>query len=158
MDGDFNGFNSVLAGYPKLDEYGKYKNKNSEEKSLDDEKVVIYAPHHSLFASNNFATFDLYKDYMFEIAKNNADIKFVFKPHPLLRFQINERYREGKIDFSMSDYDKYVEAWNNLPNGEVVDQGDYIELFEKSACLITDCGSFIGEYFPSCKPCIYLFT
>lgn len=158
MDGDFNGFNSVLAGYPKLDEYGKYKNKNSEEKSLDDEKVVIYAPHHSLFASNNFATFDLYKDYMFEIAKNNADIKFVFKPHPLLRFQINARYREGKIDFSMSDYDKYVEAWNNLPNGEVVDQGDYIELFEKSACLITDCGSFIGEYFPSCKPCIYLFN
>lgn len=158
MDGDFNGFNSVLAGYPKLDEYGKYKNKNSEEKSLDDEKVVIYAPHHSLFASNNFATFDLYKDYMFEIAKNNADIKFVFKPHPLLRFQINERYREGKIDFSMSDYDKYVEGWNNLPNGEVVDQGDYIELFEKSACLITDCGSFIGEYFPSCKPCIYLLN
>ena len=24
--------------------------------------------------------------------------------------------------------------------------------------MITDCGSFIGEYFPSGKPCIYLFN
>ena len=24
--------------------------------------------------------------------------------------------------------------------------------------MITDCGSFIGEYFPSLNPCIYLFN
>ena len=51
-----------------------------------------------------------------------------------------------------------MKEWDQLPNGEVVDQGDYIELFEKSSCMITDCGSFIGEYFPSGKPCIYLFN
>ena len=158
MDSDFNGFNTVLAGYPKLDEYGESKTNAGSTKEYEGKKIVIYAPHHSLFASNNFATFDLYKDHMLEIVKQNPKFYFVIKPHPLLKFQINARFCEGKIDFSKEDYEKYLEEWDKLPNGEVVDQGDYIELFEKSYCMITDCGSFIGEYFPSGKPCIYLFN
>ena len=39
-----------------------------------------------------------------------------------------------------------------------MDSGEYISMFMDSDCMITDCGSFIGEYFPSSHPCIYLFN
>lgn len=156
-DGDFNGFNTVLGGYPKLDEYFN-ENSSLPEKLENDKPIVIYAPHHSLFASNNFATFDLYKDMMMDMARNNPDINFVFKPHPLLPFQIKAREKGGAIDFSQQDYWDYIEEWNNLENGVVMTQGEYINLFKRCLCLITDCGSFIGEFLPAQKPCIYMFN
>lgn len=156
-DGEFNGYNTILSGYPKFDEYEKSDGK-LPDKLNNDKPLVIYAPHHSLFASNNFATFDLYKDIMLNLVKENPQINFVIKPHPLLPFQIDARAREGKICFTKADYEEYLKEWNNLENGLVVDQGDYIRLFKKSCCLITDCGSFIGEYVPSKNPCIYIFN
>ena len=156
-DGDFNGYNTVLAGYPKLDDYRR-TDFELPEKLKNGKPIVIYAPHHSLFASNNFATFDLYKDFMMNMVKSNPDYNFVIKPHPLLPYQIDARYREGKIDFSREEYEKYIAEWNNLPNGCLMDQGEYIGLFKACKCMITDCGSFIGEFLPSLKPCIYLFN
>lgn len=156
-DSDFNGFNTVMSGYPKFDDY--FKNEQQLPEKIDNGKpIVIYAPHHSLFASNNFATFDLYKDVMLDFVKRNPKINFVLKPHPLLPFQIDARNREGKISYTKKDYEKYIEEWNNLENGLLVTQGDYIKLFQRCSCMITDCGSFIGEFLPSQNPCIYLFN
>lgn len=156
-DSDFNGFNTVMGGYPKFDEYNKSLS-DLPDKINNGKPIVIYAPHHSLFASNNFATFDLYKDFMMELVINNPDINFVIKPHPLLPYQINARAQEGKINFTRKDYEDYLQKWNSLDNGYVADEGDYIKYFKKCQCMITDCGSFIGEFFPSLKPCIYLFN
>lgn len=156
-DGDFNGFNTVFTGYPKLDDYYNQDEK-LPDKLNNGKPLVIYAPHHSLFVSNNFATFDLYKDDMFEFVKTHTEINFVFKPHPLLAFQIEARYNEGKIDFSKKDFEEYMMKWNSLQNGYVETKGDYIKYFKACSCMITDCGSFIGEYFPSGNPCIYLFN
>lgn len=156
-DGGFSGFNTVLGGYPKFDEY-VLDNQIIPEKLNNGKPLVIYAPHHSLFVTNNFATFDLYKDMMLQFAKDNPHINFVFKPHPLLPFSIEARYREKKIDFTKDEYDAYIKEWDGLENGMVITQGDYIKLFKICKCLITDCGSFIGEYFPSQNACIYLFN
>lgn len=156
-DGDFSAFNTVLSGYPKFDDYFQ-KDVQLPEKLNNGKPIVIYAPHHSLFVSNNFATFDLYKDMMLELARTHAEINFVLKPHPLLPFQIKARSKTGCISFTYEDYLDYVKEWENLPNGMCIFQGDYIKLFRASNCLITDCGSFIGEYLPSLHPCIYLFN
>lgn len=156
-DGEFSGFNTVLSGYPKFDEYYT-EDDQLPEKINNGKPVVIYAPHHSLFVSNNFATFDLYKDLMLELVKDHSEINFVFKPHPLLPFQIKARERSGDISFSQQDYFDYMQEWDNQPNGICITQGDYIKLFKKSCCMITDCGSFIGEYLPSLHPCIYIFN
>lgn len=156
-DGDFNAFNTVLSGYPKFDHY-RADHGQLPEKIRNGKRTVIYAPHHSLGVSNNFATFDLYKDIMLKLVKDHPEINFVFKPHPLLPFQIKNRYENGKIDFSYEDYMNYMEEWNGLPNGLCVTQGDYIGLFIHSDCMITDCGSFIGEYLPSLHPCIYIYN
>lgn len=153
-DGEFSGFNTVLSGYPKLDEYFNKKDQFPDNGN----PIVIYAPHHSLGVSNNFATFDLYKDIIMELVKKHREINFVFKPHPLLPFQIKAREKEGRISFGQEDYFDYLHEWNSQPNGMCVTQGDYIKLFKKSHCMITDCGSFIGEYLPSLHPCIYIFN
>lgn len=156
-DSDFNGFNTVLSGYPKFDEYNKSLSE-LPDKINNGKPIVIYAPHHSLFASNNFATFDLYKDIMLNLVEDNLEINFVIKPHPLLPYQINARFGEGKIKFSRDDYEDYLKKWQSLENGYVADEGDYIKYFKNCKCMITDCGSFIGEFLPSLKPCIYIFN
>ncbi len=154
-DAEFNGYNTVFTGYPKLDDY---KEIVKRENDAGRRKKVIYAPHHSLGVSNNLATFDLYKDKFLALVKKYPEIDFVLKPHPLLQYQIRTRHEAGAISFSREDYWQYVEEWRSLPNGFFVDSGEYISMFMDSDCMITDCGSFIGEYFPSSHPCIYLFN
>lgn len=157
-DAEFNGMNIVKAGYPKFDDYESSKNGDLPQRLNNDNKTVIYAPHWSLDIENNFATFDLYKDIIFEFAKDHPDINFVFKPHPELEFRIKNLHAWGKSNFSQEDYKDYIHKWNDLPNGLCITQGGYINIFEHSDCMITDCGSFIGEYLLSLKPCIYLFN
>lgn len=157
-DAEFNGFNIVKAGYPKFDDYEMAKDEELPVKLQNMRKTVIYAPHWSLDIENNFATFYLYKDIILDYAINHPEINFVFKPHPELGFRIKALHKRGTLDFSYKDYEEYMKAWDSLPNGLCVTQGGYISIFERSDCMITDCGSFIGEYLPSLNPCIYLFN
>lgn len=156
-DGEFSGYNTVLSGYPKFDDYSS-TNAELPPKLQNNKRTIIYAPHHSLGVSNNFATFDLYKDVILEAVRNNPDINFVLKPHPLLAFQIKRLYSEGKLSVSYEEYIKYMEEWDRLPNGICITKGEYISIFMRSSCMITDCGSFIGEYLPSLNSCIYIFN
>lgn len=158
MDASFNGFNMIMSGYPKYDDY-YLKEISIPEKINNSKPIVIYAPHHSLGGvSNNLATFDLYGGLILDFVKHNPEINFVFKPHPLLYMNIYSCYKQGKINFSELDYENYIKEWGSQPNAVVVSEGDYIGLFRKSCCMITDCGSFIGEYLPSLNPCIYIFN
>lgn len=157
-DAEFNGFNTVLAGYPKFDDYNKDDKDNLPEKLKNHNKTVIYAPHWSIETENNFSTFDLYKDIMLDEVKKHPEINFVFKPHPELGFRIRALSKAGRMDFTYEDYLEYMREWDSLPNGVCVTQGDYIGIFKRSSCMITDCGSFIGEYLPSLNPCIYIFN
>lgn len=157
-DSDFNGFNTVFCGYPKFDDYNIQEGRFIPSKIDNGKPIVIYAPHHSLGVSNNFATFDLYWKTIFEFVKRHKEINYVFKPHPLLKYQIAARSKSGNISITIDDYNKYLDDWNNLENGIVYETGEYIELFKRSKCMITDCGSFIGEYLPSTHPCIYILN
>lgn len=149
------GTNAVLAGYPKLDAYAKPITECKIPKKIDNgNPIVIYAPHHSIkntWEPSNIATFHLYyKDFM-KLAHDNPNVNFVFKPHPNLIFAVAE-----KGIMTSSEYEKYISDWNNLPNGIVVQNGDYIDLFRRSDLMIMDCGSFIGEWLLTGKPCMYL--
>ena len=152
-----NGFNTVLTGYPKLDSYKKDIKECIIPKKIDNgNKIVIYAPHWSIGKIDTLTrlgTFNLYHKYFMKLLKENPNINFVFKPHPSLRDRI--------IDYKIMDieyYENYIKEWNNSNNGIYISDGEYIDLFRKSSCLITDSGSFIAEYLPSENPCIYLIN
>lgn len=151
------GVNTVLTGYPKLDSYAKpLEDCIIPEKINNENPIVIYAPHFSIALEQehrNWATFQYYHEYFLSLVKKHPNINFVFKPHPELRHRLH--YLQI---MTMDEFDKYVEEWNSLQNGLYIFDGEYIDLFRKSDLLIQDSGSFIGEWLPTGKPCMFLIN
>ena len=143
---------AVVTGHPKMDHY-KEQYKVSESvltARKNAKKIVIYAPHHAISdTSLKYSTFLWSGPWMLDFARKRSDMHFVFKPHPRLRYAL-------RVDASMevADIDNYYEAWNDLPNAELHDTGDYLGLFNSSDLLITDYGSFLFEYLYANKPAI----
>ncbi len=144
-----------VTGYPKLDFYRQRQAIQAEgkpdAKSLD-RLHLIYAPHHALDpASIQLGTFDWSGQLILEIASRRRDIRWTYKPHPKMRRGVK---KSGLM--STAEYDRYVNAWDELPNAEVRDGGDYFDVFTASDGLITDCGSFLAEYMPTGSPILWL--
>ena len=151
----FCGINNILLGDPKLDTYYTPMNECTIPAKIDNNNpIVIYAPHWSIkyeWEPSNLSTFHIYYKYFLNLVKTNPNINFVFKPHPNLRLQL-----EKKGIMSAKEYQNYINEWDSQVNGLYVYDGEYIDLFRKSDLLIQDSGSFIGEWLPTEKPCIYL--
>lgn len=157
--GAWNNLNAVLSGYPKLDAYVKPYSANIPPKIDNGKPLIIYAPHHSIHTGINLATFHLYHKYFFDMVLQHPEFNFVYKPHPDLRNRIIDIYNANRHDtITPDEYDQYVKKWDSMPNGIYIDDGEYIELFKRSTCLITDSFSFIAEYLPSKHPCIYILN
>lgn len=146
--------NLLAVGSLKFDNY-KLPIKQEFEDLWKGENVkarIIYAPHHSI-NNNGLRMSTFTRDYKFflNFAKNNPQYSFVFKPHPALKSMcLFEKFMTEK------EYDDYISEWNNLKNATVYDKGDYFDIFKTSDCLITDCSSFLAEYFPTKKPIVFL--
>jgi len=141
-----------------LKAFGSLKLDNYKEPILNDfwkkpqNFKIIYAPHHSLFNDGlKMSTFD--KNYLkfLNFAKENKQYSFIFKPHPMLK--------EACIKHNLlnnEEYEKYINEWNNLENSSSYLAGEYFDVFKTSDILITDCSSFLAEYYPTKKPIIFL--
>ena len=152
--------NCVLSGYPKLD---SYKTPKKEEGTR---KKIIISPHWSIRVDErnpkvqNQGVFHLYHKELMTLPERYPDIDFFFKPHPELIRSIRAiQNKYGDKYITEDTYNAYLEKWQQANNCYLVaDEEDYIELFAQSDLLVTDCGSFIGEWVPSLKPCIYLLN
>jgi CDP-glycerol glycerophosphotransferase (TagB/SpsB family) len=135
-----------VVGHPVLDEYLN-SNKNSFAP-----KYTIYAPHWTVCGDNlRFGTFDWSGGKILEFAKSHPELNWVFRPHPLLyKFAISSGF------MSKEEIDNYYNEWKKI--GIFSESGDYIDLFKSSEAMITDCGSFLTEYFVSEKPMIHLIS
>ena len=140
------GINLKSTGHPMLDYFYFNKDKHFENKNY-----TIYAPHWSVDKNNNlhWGTFlDLgYK--ILNYAKSHPELNWVYKPHPCL-----ENYLIKNNYFSKDEINSYRKEWQNI--GQIMETGDYLDLFMQSKALITDCGSFETEYFLTKKPLIHL--
>ena len=137
-----NGENLFVSGYPLFDNFKNNSNEN---------EYIIYAPHWSVNGIGlGYSTFDWSGKYILEYAKKSNQ-KWIFKPHPLLF----KALIDNKI-MTKKEAKEYYEAWDEI--GIRYESGDYLELFNKSKMMITDCGSFLGEYFATKKPLIHLIS
>ncbi|MBO4956648.1 MAG: hypothetical protein J6C50_02315 [Rickettsiales bacterium] len=135
-----NKINFKITGHPKLDVY--FDNKEYEK------KYIIYAPHHSFEKEGlRYATFEWNGKEILEFAKKHKELNWVFKPHPRFKYSV---VSNGIL--TQEECDKYFKDWEEI--GLVYDSGNYFDLFKQSKCLITDCGSFLIEYFPIQNPVI----
>lgn len=141
--------NYVVTGYSKLDVY-------ADNNPIDEAKIwknpdgfkIIYAPHHS-FADKGIdvATFHKNGQLILDLAKQNPQTTWVFKPHPAFKLEI----LKNNI-MSEEELNNYFAEWENV--GKVYTQGDYFDIFKSSDLMITDCCSFLAEYLPTGKPVI----
>ena len=141
--------NIVVTGHTALDYFYLNKDKKTEN------KYVIYAPHFSIMhpAVENlfyYSTFQLYGDIILDFAQKHPEISWVFKPHPNLIETLK------KMNVPKECIDTYYNEWKKI--GMVCTSSEYQELFANSKAMITDCGSFLTEYFCTGKPLLHLIS
>lgn len=141
------GKNGVVTGYLKMD---KMASITPEERTR---KRILVCPHHTVWgwSTLNIGNFLKYYEFFQELPEKYPDVDFVFRPHPLL-FQ-NLLVRNI---WSQEQIDDYIARMDAHPNACYDHSGDYLEQFVNSDAMIHDCGSFIGEYLYTEKPCCYM--
>ena len=138
----------AVTGHPALDRL------NRESGRTPKEGYVIYAPHFSFPhpMQEDFytiGTFDWNGKQILEYAEAHPEIKWVFKPHPILRKILSEF---GVM--SKAEVDDYYSRWEHV--GLACYDSDYQDLFLESRVMITDSGSFLPEYGSTGRPVIRL--
>lgn len=140
--------NCLNINYLKLDNY--FDNASALNTNWKDpQKIkIIYAPHHSFSNdSMNMATFRENGKLILDCAKSQSETTWIFKPHPQFKYALisNNIMSEKEIE-------EYYNEWSQI--GVIYTQGDYFDIFKTSDLMITDCCSFLGEYFLTKKPII----
>jgi len=160
---DIQDDNVVCSGYVKMDEFYLERTVESSriwkiKNGLIGEKVkkIIYAPHHTIgesLAAIKFGNFDkIYMD-IYEYAKQHDETtSWIFRPHPYLR----SASVALKLFENESQYDDYLNMWNELPNAKVIESGTYKDMFLSSDSMILDSVSFMSEYLYVHKPLLFL--
>ena len=140
----------VGLGHPSMDDLYLKRNR------VKNIGYVIYAPHWSFDhpgnqVANAFAvsTFLENGKFILEYAERHRELKWVFKPHPLLYPVL---YKSGVM--TRSEVDAYFDRWRQV--GIVHDTPDYQEVFLASKAMITDSCSFTTEYPATGHPLIHL--
>ncbi|MBQ4114690.1 CDP-glycerol glycerophosphotransferase family protein [bacterium] len=138
------GKNLKVVGQPFFDYF-----RNIEKK---ENKYTIYAPHWTVCQKGvAYATFEWNGDWILEYAKKHPERNWVFKPHPLLYKALVDNNIK-----SPEEVREYYDEWDKI--GIKYESGDYLDLFNASKMLITDCSSFLGEYFLTENPVIHLIS
>ena len=159
------GKNVRYSGYAKMDYFFEEHTfseielrnlwKIPENNRIENTKRIIIAPHYSVSDRGviQYSTFHKNLWFLLYLAEKYRDsVSFVLKPHPNLRY-----FAVGNGLFkSYEDYDDYLKKWDDLSNGKVVQEADYLEYFQTSDAMIMDSGSFLAEYLYVRKPLLYL--
>lgn len=137
------------VGYPKSDRLADIP--RTADPAV---KTIILSPHHSIDKESDGLTmsnFLKYADLFLQLPLDYPQVKFVFRPHPLLRERLSRPKWWGP---------EKTAAWfaemAARKNVECQDGGDYFATFANADALIHDCGSFLPEYFFTLKPQCFL--
>ncbi len=141
------GRNGVVTGYLKMDKLADIVPQKHARKR------IMICPHHTVWGSKslNIGNFITYAEYFQKLPKMFPEVDFVFRPHPLLLSNL----RAHKV-WTQEQIDKYMERLLSNSNLAYDTSGDYMQAFADSDAMIHDCGSFIGEYLYTMKPCCYM--
>ena len=145
------GINAVVSGYPATEIFLRkdYIPHNGWKPQSKAKKRVIWAPHHTIDKTLELSTFLLRCDDMLKLAeKYKESIQFVFKPHQLLKFKLQQLWGDERTE-------EYYQKWATMENTQL-EEDSYVDLFITSDAMIHDCGSFTTEYLFTHKPVMYL--
>lgn len=138
------GANAYISGYAKMDKLASIEYKNKTRKQ------ILLCPHHTINTKElELSNFLKYSDLFLELPKLYPEIDFIFRPHPLLKYNLTKYWGESKTN----KYYDQIAAYSNV----IYDASkDYLDTFANSDAMIHDCGSFTAEYLFTNKPCCYM--
>ncbi len=143
------GENLCPAGHPIFDNYNSEVSLRKTDKSKG---YIIYAAHWSVGLADGLSSFLETGYFMLSYAKKHPELPWCFTCHPTLFFNLVD-----KGFMTQQEVEDYVSEWKQIAYCPGTD-GNYMELFQDSRMLISDCGSFRLEYYPTGKPYIYLIS
>ena len=138
----------VPVGHPALDKTVRQFSRKPQK------KLVIYAPHFA-YPGNKVSdwiyqgTFDWSGLAILDYARKHPEIKWAWKPHPLLPKALK---KSGLM--TQEEIDSYYKEWESI--AEFSYDANYHEMFMESLAMITDSGSFLAEYGATGRPFIRL--
>lgn len=159
-----NGDNVTCCGSPKSDSLFSAHGGCPWKESAHTRTRIIWAPHWSVLAFGRMSNFDRYYRSFLDYLTRHPEIEIILKPHPLLKARLTDpatkarfaredaRYEETDCLPTAQAFDDFVAAWCALPNANVMDTGDYNDLFASSDAMILDSVSFMAEYMVTEKP------
>lgn len=155
-NGPTKGKNVILSGHPKGDEIYRV-DKKCEHWKNNDTKKIIYAPHWSIYNSIYAKScFERYYVNFLNYLTEHPEIEIILKPHPMLRKLIYDKDIQktwnATPNITPEEYEEFINKWCNLPNANIVDDGNYFNLFATSDAMILDSLSFTAEYMLLNKP------
>ncbi|MCH9852547.1 MAG: CDP-glycerol glycerophosphotransferase family protein [Alphaproteobacteria bacterium] len=154
----------IVIGYPKFDRYHEEIDENKSKWKIDRKKNphiqrLLWCSHWTfpkdnddLNGKNKLGASTFLQNYLYflELAKRNKNIEIIFRPHPfLLKTLLDENYLSAE---KISHYLQEIALQENMSIDANV---EYFDVFKTSDILVTDNGSFLGEYLPTKKPIIY---
>ena len=149
----YDGNNVVITDYLGCDFFKLKKNSKKIWKN-ENNKKVIWAPHHTIdFANrkNYFSTFLNFAQNMIDLSvKYKNSIDFCFKPHPALKEKLYNHNAWG-----LNKTNNYYKFWEHSDN-TIISESTYHDLFIESDSLILDSVSFTAEYLYLEKPYCFL--
>ena len=149
--------NMAVSGPLKADQFNYGDKDNYYQWKQPHNKRLIWAPHWTLevahgkpeFLGNFLEYHQLFQDMAVRYAN---EVTFCLKPHPLLKSQLylHEQWGPNRTD-------EYFSFWENGDN-TMLEEGEYVELFNSSDAMIHDSGSFIVEYLYTGKTVAFIIN
>ncbi len=134
--------NFILLGYPALMRYSDYYYNKIKKK-------VLWTPRWSYDQRVGGSNFMEYKDDFLRLVKNNPDMKFEIRPHPMM---FTNFIKEGIItEDEIKRFEELSKKYGLIKSaGNALDED-----FFDTDILITDFSSIISQFFMTARPIIY---
>lgn len=143
----------AFCGFPRMHSFVAQKDANAPMWEFSKNKFrALWTPRWSTEDAIGGSNFLKYKDFMLELVKDNPDIDFVFRPHPLT---FGNFIQTGQLTRTQADSYK---AACNTNNSKLDESAEYASSFWRSSALITDFSSIIIEYLITELPIIFCTT
>jgi len=143
--------NVILCGHPKLDyliNNNQTNNGSWKRGQQKDIKRIIWTPRWNT-SEGNCHFFD-YKDFFVSYCKENKNVDFIFRPHPLCLQNFLNTGELSQKDLSMLEI-QYDQSLNMILDKSA----EYKDSFLTSDILVSDISSMLLEYLGTGKPIIY---
>lgn len=140
-----------FLGYPVFEQIIKAKNKNSTSWDFsNNEYRVMWTPRWTTAKHLGGSNFFVYYKSLIEYAKDNKNVDFLLRPHPLM---FGNFVKTGEMN--EQEVEEYLKEIEDMPNMSMDEVKEYNSTIWGSNALITDISAFIPEYYVTGKPIVF---